>query len=93
MSTDKKYLDSLRKLQSSRELSEPPLSDSVPTLLVLGGELSLPGNAQTAVVDVNMNILLLQAGKFERRCDRVIFLVLVKVHPGEGIKIQLDVST
>jgi len=74
------YLDTLRKLESPRELSETAFSDGVSTLVVLGRRLCLRRNSELVVLDIDLDIFFRDSGEFEGGCYEVLLGVLVEVH-------------
>lgn len=74
------YLDSLRKLYSSRELAISSLTNGITTLVVLGRDLTLCSDNQAAIVNVNIDVLLGYTWQLERGCNRVLLCILVQIH-------------
>ena len=74
------YLDTLRKLESSRELSKTAFSDGVSTLVVLSRLLCLRRNGELVVLDLDLDIFFRDSGEFEGGCYKVLLSVLVEIH-------------
>ena len=74
------YLDTLRQLESPRELPETAFSDRVSTLIVVVRLLCLRRNGELVVLDVDLDIIFRDSGEFEGDCYKVLLSVLVEVH-------------
>ena len=74
------YLDTLRQLESPRELPETAFSDRVSTLVVFVRLLCLHRNGELVVLDVDLDIFFRDSGEFEGGCYKVLLSVLVEVH-------------
>ena len=75
------HLDALGERDGTREASEPALAHNVALLVPLGGQLTLAGDVQDVVADLDVDVLLVDAGELERRGNEVLLLVLVDVNP------------
>ena len=75
------YLRALRQRNRPRKFAVPSLAESIPRLVTLSGSLRLPGYCEDVVMNVDIHILLLQAGKIECRGDRVFFVVVMDIQP------------
>jgi len=85
-SVDALRLRALRERESATELAEPPLSDRVVVLLLLGGRVRFTRDNEMAVVHIDDNVLFLETRQLEGRCDLVCLSVFVQVHPwAEGL--------
>ena len=73
------YLDTLRKRKRPRELAESALAHGVALLVALARYRGLARDAQDVVLDIQLDILLREAGEFERGRHKVLLLVLVQI--------------
>lgn len=73
------YLDSLGEWQRPRELAESSLADRVALVVALAGDGRLARDGQDVVPHVDLDVLLGQAGEFERGRYEVLLLVLMQV--------------
>lgn len=78
---ERAYLDTLRQGDGPRELAVAALANGIAVLIVLGGDLRLTRNGEHVVVHVNVNVLLLQAGKLKGGKYDIVLGVLVHIHP------------
>jgi hypothetical protein len=73
------YLYTLRKLQSSGKLAKATFSNDITVLDVFFG-LSLSGHDQLSGVEVDLDVVLREAGELERRSDDILLDVLMEIH-------------
>ena len=71
----------LRNRHRSRELSSSTFLYDEAVLFFLFREVGFPGNDKPVVLEIDGNILLLQAGKLEGRGYEVVLRRLVDVNP------------
>ena len=72
-------LDALGKRDRTREPAKPALPDRVALLVPVRRDGGLARDAEDVVLDVDLDVLLRQAGELERGCHEVLLLVLVQV--------------
>jgi hypothetical protein len=77
------YLDTLRKLEGPRPLSKTTFSNGIAGFLVLSGNLVLSGDGHASVMDLDADVVLIQAGEFESCGNSVGLVILVKIHSRE----------
>ena len=75
------YLDTLGDRNRAREAAKPTLPKKISILVGVRLELRLAGDGQDVVMDVDRDVLLVQARELERRGHEVLLLVLVDVNP------------
>ena len=73
------HLNALREGDRARELAEAALPNGVPFLFALIRDSGLARDAQDVVLDIQLDILLREAGEFERGRHKVLLLVLVQI--------------
>ena len=74
------YLQPYWQLQGSGELAISALANRISVLLVLCGEFALSRDGQTAIMHVNVDILLPEAWKLEAGCNYILLNIFVQVH-------------
>ena len=79
------YLDTLRKLERPRELAKATLANSVAVLIVLARLLRLRRDGQSAILHVDVDVLLGHARELEGGCYEVLLVILVEVHSNGAV--------
>ena len=82
-------LDALGKRDRTREPAKPALPDRVALLVPVRRDGGLARDAEDVVLDVDLDVLLRQAGELERGCYEVLLLVLVQVQSARACQYTL----
>ena len=82
-------LDALGKRDRTREPAKPALPDRVALLVPVRRDGGLARDAEDVVLDVDLDVLLRQAGELERGCHEVLLLVLVQVQSARACQYTL----
>jgi len=73
--------DSDRELQGTGETAVGSLTDGVPFFVTLGARIHFPGDGETVMMNVDIDVFFFQTGEFEGGCYSIRLSVLLNVHP------------